>query len=131
MGLRKTILCIDDEPLILMLLKKQLSLYFGNRIQVESAQNAPDALSLLEDCRQEGNPVCLILSDWLMPGMKGDEFLLQVYEKYPEIPSLMISGQVDEEALETVKARCPLKGFFHKPWDVDELIQAVEACLKD
>ena len=125
---RNTILCVDDEPLILMLLKKQLTLHFGSRVKVESAQNGVEALEFLKDLYQEGEDVKVVLSDWIMPGMRGDEFLIKVKEQYPDINLMVISGQVDDDSLERVK-ECELKGFFHKPWDFDDLASKIEMLL--
>lgn len=123
---RETILCVDDEPLILMLLKKQLTMHFGSRVKVESAQSGVEALEFLEDIYQEGEKVKVVLSDWIMPGMRGDEFLTKVKNQYPEINLIVVSGQVDDDSLEKVKKECELKGFFNKPWDFDDLASKIE-----
>ena len=38
-----------------------------------------------------------------MPGIKGDEFLIRVHQKYPKIVKVMLTGQADEVAIERVK----------------------------
>lgn len=68
------ILCVDDEPIILIALKQELKKQFGNEFQYETAVNATEALEVVDDLAENGINVILILSDWRMPGIKGDEF---------------------------------------------------------
>lgn len=77
------ILCVDDEPIILIALKQELKKQFGNEFQYETAINANEALEVVDELAQNGINVILILSDWRMPGIKGDEFLIHIHLKYP------------------------------------------------
>jgi response regulator RpfG family c-di-GMP phosphodiesterase len=72
--------------------------------------------------------VILILSDWLMPGMKGDEFLIAVKRRYPSIRSILVTGQADSRAVERVRKEAGTERVIFKPWRREELIAAVEAC---
>ena len=48
----------------------------------------------------------IIVSDWLMPGMKGDEFLIQVHQKFPHIVKVLLTGQADSEAILSQARQC-------------------------
>src|SRR6218665_1817436 len=100
---QSAILCVDDEPIILIALKQELKKQFGNEFQYEVALNANEALAVIDELVETGVNVILILSDWLMPGIKGDEFLISIHKKYPEIRSIMITGHIDETAVARVK----------------------------
>ena len=87
------ILCVDDEPIILLSLVQELKRTFGNELAYERAMNAEAALATIEALEKEGVRVILIISDWLMPGIKGDEFLRIVHERYPDIKTIIFSGR--------------------------------------
>ena len=65
--------------------------------------NAEEALSILAELSHAGIDVSLVISDWMMPGMKGDEFLIHAHKLYPNIKSIMVTGHADHEAIERVK----------------------------
>jgi DNA-binding NtrC family response regulator len=123
---RQAIVCVDDEPLMLLALKHELSRHFGSRYVYETATDAADALEVIEDLIGDGIEIVLIISDWLMPGMKGDEFLELVHERHPSIGAIVISGQLDEAALDRVAKKCALIGYFKKPYDSNIVFKAIE-----
>ena len=83
--MRKAIVCVDDESIILDSLGEQIEHLFGNKFMYEYAENADEGLEVLEELTDEGVDVLVIVSDWLMPGKKGDEFLIEVHKKFPKI----------------------------------------------
>lgn len=125
---RSAILCVDDEPIILITLKQELRKRFGDEYQYETALNAKEALEVVDELVNTGINVILILSDWLMPGLKGDEFLILIHAKYPEIRSILITGHVDETAVRRVKNEAGTYAVFSKPWDAKQLMDAVQIC---
>lgn len=126
---RSAILCVDDEEMILLSLKQELRGHFGARFQYETALSAPEAMTIIDELVESGICVILILSDWLMPGMNGDEFLVKVNEKYPDIRALMVTGYADMLSISSKQDRINLKGVIHKPWNSRDLLQQVEACV--
>ncbi len=124
--MKQAIICVDDEAIILLSLKRELSMHFGSRFIYETALNAIDALELVEEMAAEGIPIVFIISDWLMPVMKGDEFLIKVHEKHPEILSIIISGQANDESIELARCRCNLISYIKKPYRPEILFQAIE-----
>jgi len=64
-----------------------------------------------------------------MPGIKGDEFLILVHQKYPKIVKVMLTGQADEVAIERVKELANLHRCLYKPWDGKELIETIKSGL--
>src|SRR6185369_8545455 len=97
--LKCAILCVDDDTTILLSLKEQLKKRFHSRYRYETAESAEEALEILDELVGDGVKVLIIVSDWLMPGIKGDEFLAIVYEKYPKIFTVMLTGQASDEAV--------------------------------
>ncbi len=126
---RNAILCVDDEEMIVLALKQELMGHFGARFHYETALSAMEALFIIDDLVECGVQVILILSDWLMPGMNGDEFLVKVNEKYPEIRALLVTGYADMISVSSHQDRINLKGIIHKPWNSRDLLAKVEACV--
>jgi CheY-like chemotaxis protein len=123
------ILCVDDEVVVLDSLKIQLKKEFGDTYLYEMAESADEALEVIEELKEENIQVLVVVSDWLMPGMKGDEFLIQVHKKFPKIIKVMLTGQADEEAIERAQNQANLHSCLYKPWDGKELIAVIKAGL--
>ncbi|MCK5877145.1 MAG: response regulator, partial [Candidatus Marithrix sp.] len=81
----QVILCVDDEEIILNSLEMQLKEQLGEKYIYEFAESAEDALEIIEELATENIEILVIVSDWSMPGLKGDEFLIKVHEKFPKI----------------------------------------------
>src|SRR4051812_13530924 len=81
----KTILYIDDEPGLSELYKELLE---GEGHSVWSALDGEEALQVLET---KGSPH-LILVDFNMPGMNGEEFMLEVKQRYPQLANVPVVG---------------------------------------
>ena len=126
---KSVILCVDDEKVVLDSLKTQLREAFGNAYQYEMAEDAEDALELIDELSQDEIPVLIIVSDWLMPGMKGDEFLIRVHRQFPRVIKVLLTGQADEAAIARAKVEANLYRCLSKPWSEEELIQTVQSAL--
>ena len=119
------ILCVDDERLVLDSLKIQLKEEFGETYYYEMADSADDALEVIDELHEADIEVVVIVSDWLMPGMKGDEFLIHVHEKFPNIIKVMLTGEADNDTIELTQNQANLLKSLHKPWNGDELIEII------
>ena len=123
------IICVDDEVVILDSLKKQLKREFGDRFIYEVAESAEEAWELIEELNEDGIEVIVIVSDWLMPGTRGDKFLIQIHERFPEVIKVMLTGQGDETAIEQAKQNANLHACLSKPWTEEELTQIISTAI--
>ncbi|HWC17572.1 MAG TPA: response regulator [Terriglobales bacterium] len=114
----QTVLCIDDEPSICALHKLVFEVH-GYRVLV--SKNGPEALRLLD--REH---VDLIVLDYRMPEMMGDEVAEAIRARYPQIPILMESAYTDlpADALKNVDA------YLIKGDATENLLAQVKALLK-
>lgn len=127
---KPVVLCVDDEEVILDSLKIQIKKELSSLCNVEAAVNADEALEIVEELHDEGVEVVLVLCDWLMPGMRGDEFFVRLHQSHPQIIKIMLSGQADQMAIERAKEKADLHRFIHKPWDKNELIALLKSNLE-
>jgi CheY-like chemotaxis protein len=125
----QVILCVDDEEIVLNSLEMQLKEQLGEKYIYEFAESAEDALEIIEELDEENIEILVIVSDWLMPGLKGDEFLIKVHEKFPNIVKVLLTGQADDKAVERAKAKANLHRCIHKPWETGELINSIKSGL--
>jgi CheY-like chemotaxis protein len=124
------ILCVDDEALILNSVIRQLQDEFEEKYTYEAAESAEEALEVLAELEEEGIKTIVIVSDWLMPGMKGDEFLIEVHKRFPKVVKILLTGQADEAAIERANKYANLHNYISKPWDKKDLIGAIRSGLE-
>jgi CheY-like chemotaxis protein len=125
---KKAILCVDDEMIILLALIQELKSSFGNEFLYEKATDANQAFEVIEDLENEGVKLILIISDWLMPGIKGDEFLETVRRQHSGIKAIMITGQAEKEVIDRLLASGCVIDVIEKPWNPQRLTEAVKKC---
>ncbi len=126
---KPVILCVDDEKLVLTALKSQLLHHFGHSHRVELAQSAEEALELLDELAAEPCEVPLIITDYVMPGMYGDELLVRVQTKSPQTLSVMVTGQATADAVGEAVNRAGLFRYIAKPWQENDLRLTVSTAL--
>lgn len=124
------LLCVDDEIIVLTALKDQLRRAFGSSFVIEIAESAEEALDLLDELSEQGHTLLVIVSDWLMPGMKGDEFLIHAHQRFPSVVKIMLSGQAETQAVDRARREAALHDFLAKPWDADVLVKSINEGLK-
>jgi len=126
---KPVILCVDDDPQILAALKAELKQAFADNCVYETAESADEALELIIELQQDGFKILLLISDWLMPGTKGDEFLIRVHEIFPEIIKILLSGHIDAAALSRAQQNAALYCCIQKPLSTPELIKKIGSSL--
>ena len=105
---------VDDEEMVLTSLRSFLLL--ETDYEVETFSSPQNALSALRD-----KPVDLVISDYLMPGMNGIEFLLQVKRLHPFATRILLTGYADKENAIKAINEVGLYQYVEKPWNNDDL----------
>jgi CheY-like chemotaxis protein len=123
------IICVDDEVVILESLKEQLKRQFGNRYIYEVAESAEEAWEVIDELHEANIKVLMIVSDWLMPGIKGDEFAIQIHQQFQDIITVMLTGQADSIAIERAKKEGNLYACLFKPWNEEDLTKIITSAL--
>lgn len=124
------IICVDDEVSVLETLTEQLRARFGDSHEVESAQSAEEAMGLIDEILENQELVELIISDQVMPGMKGDEFLEEVHKKLPDAIKIMLTGQAGLDSAIHAINQGGLSRYFEKPWDIEKFSQEIQHLLE-
>ncbi|MBA53412.1 MAG: hypothetical protein CMK89_03065 [Pseudomonadales bacterium] len=126
---KPVIICVDDEKIVLTSLKSQLQHHFGSQYQIELAESAEETLELIEELKAEQQQVPLIIADYVMPGMYGDELLVKVKEQLPDTLSIMLTGQATAEAVGEAVNRAGLFRYISKPWHEKDFLLTVCTAL--
>lgn len=126
---KSAIICVDDEVTVLESLEIELQKAFKNEYLYEFAESGDEALEVIEELIEDSVNILVIVSDWLMPGMKGDELLISIHDKFPEVTTILLTGQADEEAVERAVKEANLHAYLTKPWNSQELIETIRSGL--
>jgi CheY-like chemotaxis protein len=113
---QRRILVVDDEPLVCDAVKMMLN--FDGHV-VETATNGKDALAIFDAGKFD-----LVITDFEMPAMKGDELASAIKTRAPSQPVVMITAYA--EMLETLGN--PLSGVdfvISKPFLLENLREAI------
>jgi len=127
---KPSILCVDDEVTLLESLREQMKRVFSAEYNVEIAESAEMGMEILEEFIEDGIEVPLIISDQIMPGMKGDEFLIKIHQKLPTTLKILLTGQANAEAVGNIVNKAKLYRYIAKPWDTQDLILTVTQAVK-
>ena len=117
MSAPKKILVVDDEPMVCEAVKMLLE-FDGH--QVVTAVNGNEALALFDHGGFD-----VVITDYTMPGMKGDELALALKARLPAQPVIMLTAHA--EMIKTVAV--PLKGvdqLVSKPFQFQDLREAIQ-----
>ncbi|MBE9042326.1 response regulator [Oscillatoriales cyanobacterium LEGE 11467] len=132
---KTAILCVDDEVTIVESLKIELESIFGEEYLIEIAQDSEEALEVIAELMEDNYEIALVISDCIMPGMKGDELLVRIHELSPKTIKIMLTGQAELEAVKTTINKAKLYRYISKPWQKDDLKltikEAINRYLKD
>nr|WP_316642443.1 diguanylate cyclase [uncultured Roseateles sp.] len=124
------ILCVDDDATMRITLHALLTRDLEPRHRIEMAESADEALALLDGLDPQGPQLAVVLSDYIMPGMRGDELLVRIHGKHPDAQKILLTGQSDLEAVKRSINEARLYRFIEKPFDNADLSLTVSSALR-
>ena len=90
---------------------------------------------MLADLQADEYEIALVLSDYIMPDIKGDELLRRIHERSPDTLTVMLTGQADLQALGNAIKYAKLYRYIPKPWQNEDLkltvVEAIHSYLQD
>ena len=133
---RAVILAVDDEPVVLAAVARDLRRGFGERFRIMRSGSGAEALEVLAELRKRGEQVALLIADQRMPGMSGTDYLSHARALVPEAKRVLLTAYADTEAAIAAINEVALDYYLLKPWDppeellfpvVDDLLTVWEA----
>lgn len=118
------ILVVEDDPELNRLMGELLS---ASGYQALCAKNGAAGLEILFS----GFRPHLIILDWLMPNLSGEQFLHEMYlrPQFRDIPVIVISGTKDIRRI--LQHRDEVRLVLEKPVSLDQILRAIEIILTD
>ncbi len=123
------ILCVDDDTTVLKALRTLLGSMLGSDNVIEIAESGQEALELCDDLQKEGRELTLVISDFIMPGMRGDELLVRLHEKSPKTIKIMLTGQSDLTGVKRAINEANLYRFLEKPFNNADLVLTAKSAV--
>jgi DNA-binding NtrC family response regulator len=115
--MRPSIFYLDDDPSQLELFSEM----FRREYDVRTSTDLSEALRMLAACSAD-----IIISDEVMPGVRGTEFLMAAAQLCPDAVRVLLSGQLLlGEALPYVLSGVA-QLFVAKPWTEDQMRDVLE-----
>jgi two-component system cell cycle sensor histidine kinase/response regulator CckA len=110
-----TVLLVEDEPMVRSVAERALT---RHGYQVITADNGEEALEIVA----RGEPIDLLISDVVMPGMDGPTMVREARKSRPELKILFMSGYAEEQLRKSIDIENV--NFLPKPFSVTELAEA-------
>jgi hypothetical protein len=118
-----TILLVEDEPSIRDIVSRTLQ---QAGYEVQSATSAEAALAVL--LQEPGEPLALLLTDLVLPGMNGFELVQRFRAARPGVPVLGMTGYIDREVHDGALGAA-LDGLLQKPFRPEDLLRRVAEAI--
>lgn len=122
-AVRERILLVDDEDLVRMMIKSVLG---WRGYQVVEAE---DGIEAVEKFRAASPPIDLVLMDFHLPRLNGQEALALIRESDPTLPAVILSGGLHEGIGDGPNDGLSNVAFLHKPFENEELLRLVRELL--
>jgi K+-sensing histidine kinase KdpD len=120
------IVIVDDELMVTTSLVTMLMLE-DEAYDIAAYNNPQEALSVLS---KQAYAPDVIVSDFLMPQMDGITFLKALKEIFPNTTSILLTGYADKENAIQAINEAGIYRYLEKPWDNDQLKQAIRNALE-
>lgn len=117
-----SILIVDDDPKSRDLLREVFS---REKYVLFAARSAEEALDILS-----GEKVDVVISDEMMPGMLGSEFLVRVRREYPDTVRIILTGHGNLESAIRAINEGEIFRFFTKPCNIVDLAATVRQAIR-
>ncbi|MFZ5889553.1 MAG: response regulator [Myxococcota bacterium] len=118
----RTVLFVDDDPVVLRALVKSLQ---GCPYRVLTVASAEEALRLLDVDR-----VDVLVADHQMPAMTGMDLLSKVSRRFPETARVLLTGQASLSLAIRAVNEGEVCRILTKPCRREDLLAAVNAALQ-
>jgi len=115
-----TVLLVEDEPMVRSVAERALT---RHGYTVVTADNGEEALDIVN----RGEPIELLISDVVMPGMDGPTMVREARKSRPELKILFMSGYAEEQLRKSIDIENV--NFLPKPFSVTDLAAAARRAI--
>lgn len=123
------ILCVDDNPHVTKALYTLFRRTFQDIEIIETAHSAEEAQRIVDQFLYDKVDLQVVISDYIMPGVKGDELLEEIHQKLPKAKKILLTAKDDTIGVEYAVNQAHLYRFLGKPWIDDDMILTVRSAI--
>jgi thioredoxin reductase (NADPH) len=117
---KPVILAVDDDPIVLGAIERDLRQHFRTDYRVLKANSAAEGLEAARELAARNAPVALFLVDQRMPGKTGLELLREVAPIHPTSRRVLLTAYADTDVAIAGINDIALDHYLMKPWDPPE-----------
>jgi CheY-like chemotaxis protein len=121
------IIIVDDVKAIANSIRRELMLAGGKNEIVFKVEDYQDPVDSFDPIVK--NPPDLLICDIKMPYMSGDQLIVEIKKKLPDLPVLVITGFATKEAILNIMNADEKTIVLSKPWGDNKLIESVGKLL--
>ena len=119
----KTVLLVEDEEMMVLLLRKTFGKHGYN---VLVALDGEEALNLFQEHKHK---LDVVLLDIGLPKKAGWEVILTMKEQNPQVSIVVSSGYIDPES-KTKMYKAGIRNFVDKPYTPDAVVEILDAVVQ-
>jgi thioredoxin reductase (NADPH) len=120
MAAKPAIVAVDDDAPVLRAVERDLRTRYADDHRIIGAGSAADALEVVRELTQRGDPIALLLVDQRMPAMTGTEFLAEALTLQPDAKRVLLTAYADTDVAIRAINEIRLDHYILKPWDPPE-----------
>lgn len=121
-GKEGVVVLVDDDQLALT----NFATMFGRYFDIHTYPGAKEALEGLKTLTN----VDVIISDEVMPSIRGHELLINMKKLYPHIQRIVTTAYTDQESLLACYQIAEARSFLRKPWEDSFVLRSVRDAIK-
>lgn len=116
------IILIEDQKEVLAAVAKDIDTLEENFV-IEECDSAAEAEELMEELDSEGAHIALIISDHIMPGKSGVDFLIEINEdsRFRPTKKILLTGLATHQDTINAINNAAIDRYLEKPWDPEQL----------
>lgn len=119
----RTILFVEDEEKS----RKYFRKIFRRDYEVILAVDGQDGLELF---REHKDKIGVVMTDQMMPRLKGLELLAEVEESAPDVVRILSTAYTDSEDFENANEKGLIQFLVTKPWDLEKVSGVLEEAVE-
>lgn len=126
------IICVEDQRDVLDAVINDLT-FFGKAFKVEACESSEEAKELIEEIDAQGDFIALVISDHVMPGTSGVDFLIEINndDRFRNTKKMLLTGLATHE--DTIKAinKAAIDHYISKPWTKEKLVSSAKTLMTE
>lgn len=119
---KQKVLCVDDEPINLLILKR----FLAKKYEIITVESGEEALQVLE----KDQAIKLIISDLRMPGLSGMDFIKTAQKNFKNLKCFILSSYPISDEIQKALDEKVILAYFEKPANASLIAQTIQKCGK-